>query len=186
MANEVFYTIEKILDRKKVKDKYKYKIKWEGYPMDQCTWEPVENLQYSLRLVEEYNKNHPIKNIKIKQKKNKDKTESLLKQKRKHDNTKMHQIVNNESMQNNTIQNNNGNIKNAIIENEIETDISYNIDKSFTKIVTVKRQNETLMAVVDKLLENGEKATAYLPTEKLRIDNPWILLDFYESKIKFT
>ena len=98
----------------------------------------------------------------------------------------MHQIVNNESMQNNIIQNNNGNIKNAIIENEIETDISYNIDKSFTKIVTVKRQNETLMAVVDKLLENGEKATAYLPTEKLRIDNPWILLDFYESKIKFT
>ncbi len=63
--------------------------------------------------------------------------------------------------------------------------ISYNIDKSLTKIITVKKQNEILMAVIDKILENGEKATAFFPTEKVRIDNPWILLDFYESKLTF-
>ena len=41
------------------------------------------------------------------------------------------------------------------------------------------------MAVVDKL-ENGDIKKEKIPTEELRKTNPWILLDFYESKIKFT
>ena len=42
------------------------------------------------------------------------------------------------------------------------------------------------MAVVDKMEFNGELRKTYIPTEELRKTNPWILLDFYESKIKFT
>ena len=42
------------------------------------------------------------------------------------------------------------------------------------------------MAVVDKLEPSGEMIKAYIPTEELRRTNPWILLNFYESKIKFT
>ena len=33
--------------------------------------------------------------------------------------------------------------------------------------------------------ENGEKYEEIIPTEELRSINPWILLDFYESRIKF-
>ena len=61
MSDEAFYTIEQIIDRKKFKGKYKYKIKWKGFPIEQCTWEPIKNLQHALGFVDEYNRNHPIK-----------------------------------------------------------------------------------------------------------------------------
>ena len=50
----------------------------------------------------------------------------------------------------------------------------------------MKQQNEHLMAVVNRLNENGEIIKDYILTTELRKSNPWILLDFYESKIKFT
>ena len=42
------------------------------------------------------------------------------------------------------------------------------------------------MAVVKKKKSNGEYEEVEIETCKLRNENPWILLDFYESKIKFT
>lgn len=42
------------------------------------------------------------------------------------------------------------------------------------------------MAVVLKMKENGITEEIELETNTLKYDNPWILLDFYESKIKFT
>ena len=42
------------------------------------------------------------------------------------------------------------------------------------------------MAVVEKLNDDGNIERIYIPTEELRRTNPWILLNFYESKIKFT
>ena len=49
-----------------------------------------------------------------------------------------------------------------------------------------KQQNQKLMAVVEKLNDDGIVEKVYIPTEELRRTNPWILLNFYESKIKFT
>ena len=37
------YTVDKILDKKIVKGKVIYKVKWKNYPLSQCTWEPIEN-----------------------------------------------------------------------------------------------------------------------------------------------
>ena len=42
------------------------------------------------------------------------------------------------------------------------------------------------MAAVEKMKENGDLEKIEIETSKLKNDNPWILLDFYESKIKFT
>ena len=39
---EVLYQVEKIVDGPN--DKSQFFIKWEGYPDDQNTWEPLENL----------------------------------------------------------------------------------------------------------------------------------------------
>ena len=47
-------------------------------------------------------------------------------------------------------------------------------------------QNQKLMAVVDRIDSIYDISKNYIPTEELRKINPWILLDFYESKIKFT
>ncbi len=178
MSREVFYAIEKILDRRKIKDKYQYKIKWEGYPMTQCTWEPIENLKNALYLVEEFNKNHPMKN-------NKSKNNKDLKVLNKKRNNEQKEENINAPKEENNIQNNNIQEKSPNI-NENNNILTFDIDGSLKKVLTVKKQNEILMAVVEKMKENGEMIKAYLSTEDLRKSNPWILLDFYESKIKFT
>ena len=177
----MLYTIEKIVDRKKLKDKFHYLIKWQGYPMDQCTWEPIENLKYSLGLVEQYNKAHPIKSAKTYKPRKPKYQKKLLNKKRKEPDNKKNQ-ENESQIQNDFIQNNNDEEKNNININDEETIL---LDKSLISVFTVKRQNEKLMAVVNKILENGEKVQAYISTEELRKKNPLILLDFYESKIKF-
>ena len=80
--NDIYY-VEKILDRRKVNDRLEYKIKWEGYPMNQSTWEPLENLRTAMELVEEYDREHPFpKKLtgkkKIDQKKKKQKKNQLI------------------------------------------------------------------------------------------------------------
>ena len=73
-----------------------------------------------------------------------------------------------------------------INNNENTFERTYTIDDSLKNVVTVKLQNQKLVAVVDKLEPNGEMVKTYIPTEELQKSNPWILLNFYESKIKFT
>ena len=64
------------------------------------------------------------------------------------------------------------------------------VDKSFNdelkSVITVKQQGQTLMAIVEKMDECGNINKVSIPTEELRKINPWILINFYESKIKFT
>ena len=172
MSNNGFYTIERIIDRRKIRNKYKYKVKWKGFPMEQCTWEPYSNLHYAIGLVDEYNRNHPFK------KKSKKYIFQYSKRKREYPkNENLIQIENNI--------NNNNEEKNNII-NDKNAICSHDIDNSLKKVVTVREYNNILMAVVDKIQNNGSMAKAFLPTEELKVLNPWILLDFYESKIKFT
>lgn len=54
--HERLYIVEKILEKKKFNGTYKYKVKWEGFPYDQCTWEPFENLKNVQGLIEEFEK----------------------------------------------------------------------------------------------------------------------------------
>ena len=65
MGDNDIYFIETILDRRRVNDRLEYKIKWEGYPMSQSTWEPLSNLQTAKELVDEYDRLHPIQNKKL-------------------------------------------------------------------------------------------------------------------------
>ena len=52
------YQVEKVIGKRIKGGKPLYKVKWEGYPLSQCTWEPLENLQNVLDLVDEYEKSH--------------------------------------------------------------------------------------------------------------------------------
>ena len=67
-----------------------------------------------------------------------------------------------------------------------ENEITYKVDYSLKKVVRVKKLEGKLIAVVEKIGEKGEKSEENIPTDELRKINPWILLEFYESKIKFT
>lgn len=77
------YNVEKILDKKKVGSTWKYKVKWEGYSDDECTWEPKENLRNVNYLIDEYEANQEDKEIIKKEKIN------LLKNKTKRSTQKL-------------------------------------------------------------------------------------------------
>ena len=51
---EQLYEVERILNRKKIKGKYKYLIKWKGYSMKECTWEPLSSLKNIKDYVEQF------------------------------------------------------------------------------------------------------------------------------------
>ena len=186
MSEGEFYNIEKILDRRKTNGKLEYKIKWEGYPMNQSTWEPMKNLESAKELVEEYDRTHPITNQqKSSKSEHKKKDTTFINKKRKEENDdKIQQIPQNEKPVKEVEKNNNEDSKVNTNENAYEK--TYTIDDSLKSVITVKQQNQKLMAVVDKLEPNGDVIKTFIPTEELRKSNPWILLNFYESKIKFT
>ena len=186
MSEGEFYNIEKILDRRKTNGKLEYKIKWEGYPMNQSTWEPMKNLESAKELVEEYDRTHPITaQQKSSKSEHKKKETTFINKKRKEENDdKIQQIPQNEKLVEEVEKKNNEDSKINTNENEFEK--TYTIDDSLKSVITVKQQNEKLIAVVDKLDPNGDVVKTFIPTEELRKSNPWILLNFYESKIKFT
>ena len=55
------YSVERILDKKKIKGIWKYKVKWEGYTEDECTWEPIENLDNVIQMVVDFNSEYENK-----------------------------------------------------------------------------------------------------------------------------
>ena len=48
------YTVDKILDRKKVGKKVMYYVKWDGYSEKEGTWEPIANLKNVKDMVKEF------------------------------------------------------------------------------------------------------------------------------------
>ena len=174
--SDTIYRIEKILDRRKIDDKFEYKIKWEGYPLDQSTWEPLKNLENAITLVKEYDKEHPIES------KNKEETKTTNKKEINNENKINEEIIKEKKEIEPNEENFEENSKILIYENEI----TYKVDYSLKKVVRVKKSDGKLIAVVEKIGEKGVKSEENIPTDELRKINPWILLEFYESKIKFT
>ena len=74
----------------------------------------------------------------------------------------------------------------VINENQEDNVRKYIVDDSLEKVITVRKKDNKLMAIVKKKKSNGDSEEVEIETFNLRNENPWILLDFYESKIKFT
>ena len=49
------YEVEKILTRRGEANHIQYLIKWKGFPMEDCSWEPESNLQNSKRILAAFN-----------------------------------------------------------------------------------------------------------------------------------
>lgn len=48
------YVVERILDHKTLKSGTLYKVLWRGYPPEDATWEPEDNLRNAQRILKEY------------------------------------------------------------------------------------------------------------------------------------
>ena len=56
---KLYYQVEEILDKRiNKKGKPEYKIKWEGYSIDESSWEPLSNLKNVIYMIDEFNKHH--------------------------------------------------------------------------------------------------------------------------------
>ena len=210
MAEGEYYNIEKIIGKRIVKGKVEYRIKWEGYSMAESTWEPIENLETAKELVEEYDHLNPlpkkksVKSNKTPDKDNKQQNENLIQENQQNENLiqenkeKIAENENNKLQENspnneevvNLVNNNSDNSDDNPNPNQNinlnETKKTFCVNDEFKNVITVKQQGQTLMAIVEKIDESGNINRISIPTEELRKINPWILLNFYESKIKFT
>ena len=186
MSEDKLYLVEKILKRRKINGKYEYKIKWEGYPMSESTWEPMRNLETAKNLIEEYDRTHPIDSRSKSSKAScKQKNSTFINKKRKEENCEEdEQIRQNEKNIDEYGKNTDNDLKEK--DNISTVKKAYIIDDSLDNVVTVKQKNQKLMAIVEKIDSNGVITKTYISTEELRKVNPWILLNFYESKIKFS
>ena len=54
-----YFIVDNIIARKLVGKKKLYLIKWKGYPVGDCSWEPISNLVNITNMVEDFDKNFP-------------------------------------------------------------------------------------------------------------------------------
>ena len=157
-----YYTVEEIMNRRKKNGKYEYLIKWKGYA-GQNTWEPIQNLQSIKEVIKEYDELYESINKKNKNRK------SFLKQKR----IKIKDHNENKN-------------KNVLNKKREGYDFPYIIvDDSIEKIVSVSKKEGELIAEYLKKDTNGNIIRNKMKTKELKKINPWVLINFYESKIKF-
>ena len=168
MKKTKFYEVENIIDKRINKGKPEYLIKWKGYSINESTWEPLSHLKYikdSIKEFEEKNKNinkNGKKNEESKENKNKENRQFIGKKRNNNEN----EIIN-------------------IEENKSQLMPIFKIDESLKKILIVKLDNNTLSAIVEKKNKKGESIKEYMSTNKIKKMNPWILIEYYESKLKF-
>jgi len=48
------YEVEAILDKRIIRKKTQYLVKWVGYPLHDATWEPVRNLSNAPEIIKEF------------------------------------------------------------------------------------------------------------------------------------
>jgi hypothetical protein len=53
------YEVEEVLDSKLVRNKLHYLVHWKGWPIEECTWEPVANLDSAKELVAKFHRKNP-------------------------------------------------------------------------------------------------------------------------------
>ena len=53
------YDVEEILDSRIIRNKLHYLVKWEGYPHEENTWEPLENVTHAKDAVHEFHRANP-------------------------------------------------------------------------------------------------------------------------------
>ncbi|XP_060077475.1 M-phase phosphoprotein 8-like [Ylistrum balloti] len=63
-SEEELYEVERIMGISKASGKTLYKVRWRGYGATDDTWEPIENLQSCLDLIEEYQKKRDEQRLK--------------------------------------------------------------------------------------------------------------------------
>jgi hypothetical protein len=172
------YFVEKVMDKKIIDGEVRYLIKWEGWPVESSTWEPLHNLKNIKNLIEEFERNRRenVESVKKKVKEIKPESNSTASP-QKNKNFEKTQLEKNKlprDKDNNSVKR----------EAEIITHLGLNIPED---ILSVKKdENYNILCLVRfKERPDGIIDQAYVPSSLLKELHPKVLIKFYESKIKF-
>ena len=166
------FNVANILDKKVIQGKPYYFIEWEDYPLSEATWEPLINLQSCLHLVKKFEKNlekqHTKKDEKIIQKL-KNLSFDKKSESQENDDKAKH-------------------IKKITFNETFFKHGSFTEGDKAKRIIFVKRDvNKKLLCAVE--WEKKKDGTILKPTfysnDEVKSHNPQILVDYYESKLKF-
>lgn len=177
--NERLYIVEKILDKKKIKGVWKYFVKWEGYSEKENTWEPFENLDNVIDMVEEFN-------IKWSQKEenNSPKPQKLNKKASKEDGNWEQKA---KSLKKVKTEMNKPSKLLDTVPKVLHKYGHFQYGDQPTKIVCAKQDKQSVLFTVEwKPRADGEvPLPTIMDNLELRKYNKDLLLDFYESRLKF-
>ena len=60
-----YYNVDKIITRKIKRGQKFYLIKWKGFPLEYCSWEPISHLTKILNVVEIFDNNFPKREVTV-------------------------------------------------------------------------------------------------------------------------
>ena len=149
------YNVEEILEKRITNGKTEYFIKWHGFKISESTWEPEENLKNSQDFIDKFLKGEEAN--------------------KKPEPQKEDNFVENVEEVREVRQ-----FEDIPILSELNDDVP-------KKIKSVKKIEEELYSLVEFEERSDGLVTdpCYVPSLLLRKLNPKLLIEFYESKIKF-
>ena len=56
-----YYMVDKIIGKKKIGNIYKYRVKWKNYPIENSTWEPIDNLKFIKNKIDQFENGYKIR-----------------------------------------------------------------------------------------------------------------------------
>lgn len=185
-----FYEVDQIMGRRKINNKYEYLIKWKGYSISESTWEPGEKLFTIQDLIKDYD-DYCDKKEKKKKNRKRGKKKDLKRENDEQTNVSNKKLDMEEDEKKEKEENVNKEDTKQNIDKEEEKDSSekkpyFLLDNSIDKILAIKLEKNKLMGIVERRNEDGKVYTEKISTEDIKKTNPWVLVDFYESKIVFS
>ncbi len=159
-----YYKIEKILDKTLKDGRILYKVKWAGWPLDDSTWEPLENMTSCVTLINEYEK----KNLSI------DENRNLRK-------NKLDNAIPENSLTHNKQFSPHVDETEEFVSGKIECDIP----KSILSARLFEKTEVICLVEWKKRYDGSQPLQSYVSNKILRVKYPKLLIEYYEYKIKY-
>ncbi len=194
-----YYLVEKILDKKRFGRQIKYLVKWENYPIEQSSWEPLSNLELVKEKIDEFEKELKGRNkVQLiclkKNKKYKEKKVQTSLKKRKY----IRKIkIANKPTDTRKIESISFEIPNSDNEDTVEDSFCNQIDNipigclkkdTPVKILYAKpRSDGEILCLVEwkRNVKGFIPDPSYCTASELRVVYHDLVIDFYQSKINF-
>lgn len=178
------YYVEKVIDKKVVDGEVRYLIKWEGWPEDESTWEPVENLDHIQNLIADFERERNLYSKPRGRPPKKGNTNNFSKEEKheKSEKYEKHEKYEKNEKYEKSVKSNSNDKKEEI---QTVTNLGINVPDTLT---SVKKDLNGEIICLCRFKERPDGITpddAYVPSKILKELYPKVLISFYESKIKF-